>query len=1098
MAFFPAGSANLNKVFFLIHDTFSFGIFYITEFSIFTTRYFMDMYVIKIFRIFLLALMLLPIAGTLDAQVYSNLHFDTYSTEYVKIQRGLSQNSIMCMIEDRNGFLWIGTWDGLNRFDGYDFVIFKPGIVSNISNISNSTVNALLEDTQGKIWVGTDDGLNMFRPEEMVFSNYLIDDENDLSLGENQILSLAEGRPGEIWVGTSNGLYLFSSESESLRFLPFPTNKLLKKQLTISSLFRSKNSGKIWVGTNIGLFRFDIHTYKYHYYSGVHSELPAVQITALFEDSRKNLWIGTEQGLYRSDKNNGSLKMEFVSDSKLTSNHILSFMEDVNGNIWVGTMGGGITTFHPASGQFYLFGNDDEIYGGLSNTYVYSLLQTKNGSVWIGTWRGLNKFTPDQFRFNHFSFGLGANFLSSNMVWSFLEVSPDIVWVGTENGINIFNIRQNTISRITKSSGHGIIPPSEKIRATFKDSHGRLWIGTFDSGVVCYDPKFRRNTYYNAELADKNRHLAGNGVWGIVEDDFDKSIWIATNGGVTRIFSEDSLVNYLHIPGDPSTISQNEIYGILKDSKNNIWIASFSGVDIYNRRFDNFKRFGIDLPAESRLKTNRILSIFEDSTGNIWFATMGEGVSRFNASTGEMTTITEKEGLANNTVYNIVEDDNGNIWATTNQGISKINPANLNIWNFDIRDGVQGHEFNLGAAKILSSGEILFGGMNGLNIFNPDQLQENLYNPNIYITRFSVFNKKRSDVLRNNDVIELKWLENYFTFEFAALDFANPKKINYAYKLDGFDNEWIYVPSDKRYADYTNVPPGKYTFRVRGTNSDGLWSATELKVHITIHAPFWKTLWFKILTALLLTFMIWIIVNNQVRKIRKKQEIERRIFEFEKNVFELQQKVLHLQMNPHFLFNALNSIQSFILKSETENAINYLSKFSNLMRLILHTSRTANVVIGDEIKLLQYYLEIETLRFDHIFKFEIHPDPEIDDEFTAIPSHMVQPLVENSIKHGLIQKDGQGLVVVTFRQFSDYIEITVEDNGVGREKASEIQKRKKLEISNQGISITKERLSIFNRQLESNVYGLEYLDLYDSEGNACGTKATLRVPCFDV
>ncbi len=1055
----------------------------------------LKLYVLNLF----LSIFLMLTADTLlIAQGYSNIHLDSYGTEYVKIQRGLSQNSIMCMIEDSNGFIWIGTWDGLNRFDGYDFVIFKPGLNSNISNISNATVNALLEDSDGKIWVGTDDGLNVFNPKEMVFRTFKNVIDNDIPMGENQILSLAEGKNKEIWVGTANGLFLYNRHTESLKFIAFPVNKLLKKPLTIFSLFRSNNSDHMWVGTNIGLFRFNIHTNRYQCFSLANSTVPAAPVTALFEDSRQNVWVGTEQGLYVNRNTGETFGFQCVDDIRLSSNHILSFMEDMTGNVWIGLLGGGILIYYPESEEYSFFGNNDELNNGLTNTSVYSLLKSKNGTIWIGTWRGLNKFTPGQFRFNHFSFGQGAGFLNSNMIWSFLEISPDLIWVGTENGINSFSKSRNSFSSVTKSSGHGVIPPSDKIRATYRDSRERIWIGTFNAGVVCYDPKTSTNTYYNANADNIAQNILGNGIWGIVEDGYDKSIWLATNGGVSRLFEDGTMKHYTHDPGDLTSISNNQVYGILRDSKNNIWIASFSGIDIYDRKNDSFSRFGAELKAKQRLKTNRILSIFEDSEGQMWFATMGEGVSRFNPKTGEMTTITEKEGLSNNTVYNVVEDLSKNIWLTTNQGISKINPENMNVWNFDIRDGVQGHEFNLGAAKMISSGEILFGGMNGFNIFNPDQLQENEYDPRIFVTKLNVLNQKRFDLLRDQDAIELTWWENYFTLEFAALDYTNPKKINYSYKLEGFDNDWIYVPSDKRYADYTNIPPGKYTFRVRGTNSDGLWSETELSVFITIHAPFWKTIWFKILTALILTFLIWLIVNNQVRKIRRKQEIDRKIFEFEKNVFELQQKVLHLQMNPHFLFNTLNSIQSFILKNEAENAISYLSKFSNLMRLILYTSRTPNVVIADEIKLLQYYCEIEALRFDHIFEFEIRVDPEIDDEFTAIPSHMVQPLIENSIKHGLIHKEEKGVVNVSFTQFEDYVIIIVEDNGIGREKASEIQKRQKLQVSNQGISITKERLNIFNRQFENDIFGLEYSDIFDDDGLLCGTKATLIVPFFDV
>jgi len=1034
----------------------------------------------------------------LQSQVFTDLHFDTYGTEYVKIQRGLSQNSVMCMIEDRNGFLWIGTWDGLNRFDGYDFTIYKPGVSTNISNISNETVNALFEDEDGQIWVGTDEGLNMFNPSEMIFEVFIQKTFAGTSYGENRIYEIAEGVRGKIWVGTANGLYVFCKQTKEFEFIPFPKDRLMKKQPMITSIFRSYDKKKMYVGSSIGLYEFDINTYIFREIPNLEIESRSKSINVVFEDSHKNLWVGTELGLFlRKNKTQEFLKIHSLN-SELESNHVLSIMEDIEGNIWIGTMGGGVVLYVSKNEKFEVFGNPDQLYGGMTNNYVYSLLQTRNGSIWVGTWRGLNKFTPDQFRFNHISFGQGPFFLNSNMVWSFLEIDKSYVWVGTENGINVYGLLHNKIYQISKNSGHPLKLMSDKIRAMYKDSNNRYWIGTFDAGLVCFNPATGQNEYYYPEHKSDKYRLSGASVWGIAEDKNDKSVWIATSGGVSRIFEDGSMKNYFSDPADPTTLSQSEIFGLFIDSKNTVWFASFSGVDIYDRETDGFIKFNNVVSESNRLKTNRILSVFEDSKGFMWFATMGEGVAKFDPITGTMIHLTDREGLSHNTVYNIVEDFDGNLWVTTNQGVSKINPENFNIWNFDVRDGVQGHEFNLGAAIILSSGEVMFGGMNGFNIFNPSLLQENLYNPNIFITKFSVYNDKRSDLLLNNSQIELEWWENYFSFEFAALDFANPKKINYAYTLEGFDNEWSYVASDKRYADYTNIPPGKYNFRVKGTNSDGLWSSNELIVSITIKAPFWKTLWFKIISALVITFLIWYTVYSQVNKIRKKQEIERRMFEFEKNVFDLEQKILHLQMNPHFLFNALNSIQSFIMKNEVDNAVSYLSKFSNLMRLILFTSRSANVVLGDEMKLLQYYLEIESLRFDFIFKFKIHCDSEIEEEFTAIPSHMVQPLVENSIKHGLIHKQSDGLVEVLFKQKDEYIEIIIEDNGIGRESARIIQEKNKLGISNQGVNITQERLSILNRKYNTSVFCLFYEDIFDQDGKICGTRAVLRVPFEDV
>ena len=1031
-------------------------------------------------------------------QIYTDVYFDTYNTEYVKIQRGLSHNSILCLVQDDMGFLWIGTWDGLNRFDGYEFMIYKPGTSTNFSNISNETVNDLFIDSQGDIWVGTDFGLNVFTPSEMIFTTFFQDTTGGFNYGENRVMSVSEGGEGQMWIGTANGLYVFNKLTKEFNLLPFPKDRLVSSQSFVYKLYRSKFSSNMWVGTSSGLFRFDVKTLSYEDLSRKNeSFLPSDTISALMEDSKGFLWAGTPRGIFLYDTKTGVKKTLNIQNSKLLSSSILSFMEDNDGRIWIGTSGGGVAVYDHTKKTFDSFGNPDQIYGGMPNNTIHSLLQTSNGSIWIGTWRGLNKFTPGKFRFTHISAETGTPLLNSNMVWSFLEIDSNNVWIGTENGINVFDRVRNRIHIVTVLDNGLIKLPSNKIRVMFRDSRKRIWIGTLDKGLVCYDPVTGKNTTYFQGNVNAKERLGGSGVRSIIEDRIDNSIWVATNGGVTRIFENGSVKQYVNEPGNPNSLTQDEVFHIMQDKSGRIWMATFSGVNIYNRDYDHFVKFQADPLNGKGLTTDRILSVFEDSRENIWFATMGAGLVRIDAPSGRLTTLTVKDGLVNNTVYNLVEDRNANLWATTNQGVSKISLETMNIWNYDIRDGIQGHEFNLGAAVILSNGEIMLGGMNGLNIFNPSNLVENFDEPELFITRFSVYNQKRKDVVKNFDVIELSYWDNYFSFEFSALDYTNPKKINYAYKLEEFDNDWVYVTSDRRYADYTNIPPGKYTFKVKATNSDGLWSDKILSVYIEIATPFWKTLWFKFVSTFVLTFLIWYTVYSQIRKTRKKQEIERRIFKFEKDVFDLQQRVLHLQMNPHFLFNSLNSVQSFIMKNDTDNAINYLSKFSNLMRLILTTSRTTNVYIQDEIKLLHYYLEIESLRFEHKFKYDIVVDNRIDEDFTAIPSHMVQPLVENSIKHGLLNKEGDGLVNIEFKLFNDFIEVSIEDNGVGRKRAAEIMVRKKLQSSSQGISITRERLIILNRQYNTDVFCLEYRDLIDSKGLPSGTIAVLRVPFMD-
>lgn len=814
----------------------------------------------NIFRIFIFIFLGLQFA---QAQLYSDIQLETYSTEYYRIQQGLSQNSIMCILEDKRGFVWIGTWDGLNRFDGYDFLVIRPGMRGEEKKLSNETVNALHEDSEGLIWVGTDNGLNSFNPLTIEFQTYVFSSSNPESIGENHILSISEGKEGDIWVGTTNGLYIYSKSKQSFSKILFPGTLNLKNRVEIPKLFRSQDKSVMWVGTNQGLFHVNIQTLAFIDFSKrVMRSLPSDTITALFQDSRGNLWVGTEFGLDCIHLINDSARVYNTENSGLQSNHILSLMEDNSGMIWVGTMGGGVSIFNPEKNKFYRFGNQEKVDDGLTNSYIYSLLQTSNGTIWIGSWKGLNKFTPGLFRFKHIQAGSTSYSLNSSMVWAFLEIDQETMWVGTENGINVFNPQTRKIHYITVGSSHPLKLPSNKVRYLYRDSKKRIWIGTFDKGAMCYDPKDQSNRYFHQSILTPNKHLPGNQVWGIIEDKTDQSIWISSSAGVSRIMPDGRLISYKHDDLDKTSLSDDFTYSIMQDSKGNIWISTFSGANMYDRITDGFIHYQFIPGSENCLNSDRILSISEDSKGNIWFGTMGGGVNSYNPQKMKFSALTTNDGLANNIVYNIIEDDDGNIWFTTNVGLTKYNPTTKNILNYDVRDGVQSNEFNLGAAYKTKEGIIYAGGMNGFNLFSPSQIVESSVSPKVYITKFSIFNQKRNDLIENKSQIVLPYNENYFSFEFAALDYSNSKKINYAFKLQGFDDDWIYVQSDRRYADYTNIPHGQYVFLVKATNSDGVWQDEPIAIRIIIKAPFWKTLAFKIIFALVLTILILYTINS--------------------------------------------------------------------------------------------------------------------------------------------------------------------------------------------------------------------------------------------
>lgn len=387
---------------------------------------------------------------------------------------------------------------------------------------------------------------------------------------------------------------------------------------------------------------------------------------------------------------------------------------------------------------------------------------------------------------------------------------------------------------------------------------------------------------------------------------------------------------------------------------------------------------------------------------------------------------------------------------------------------------------------------MIFGGMNGFNTFHPDQLMKNDYQPKILITSFEVQNEIMRREYEDLDSIFLTYNTNFFSFKFAGLDFSKPYKIRYAYKLENFNEDWIYTDASKRFAEYTDVKPGNYIFRVKCTNSDGVMNK-GIKIYIHIKPPWWRTYTFWVPFILFVVFITSNYLYFRIKRLKQKNEMQAKMLQFEKQLFDLEQKALRLQMNPHFIFNSLNSIQSFILGNNRDKAVRYLSKFAKLMRLILYNTKESFINFTDEIKSLTYYLELEKLRFDSKFEFAITIDKLLDADFITIPPMLVQPYVENAILHGVInKKDGIGLIEISFIQEKDCIQCVIADNGIGREKAAELKKQSGLKHKSRSMSITSERLDIMNRQRKGKA-SVTIIDLY--EGNTPkGTKVIIDIP----
>ncbi|MBW6460647.1 MAG: histidine kinase, partial [Bacteroidales bacterium] len=391
------------------------------------------------------------------------------------------------------------------------------------------------------------------------------------------------------------------------------------------------------------------------------------------------------------------------------------------------------------------------------------------------------------------------------------------------------------------------------------------------------------------------------------------------------------------------------------------------------------------------------------------------------------------------------------------------------------------------------NGELYFGGMNGFNVFHPGEIVQNRIPPRMALTSFSVLNEVIDNDLEGGEVFRLKHTENIFSIAFSALDYTNPMKNVYRYRLENYDETWVYTDSRRRVADYRKVNPGTYRFTVTGSNNDGMWNLDGISLTIIIHPPWWQTWIFRLTVLILAIALLWSIIFYRIKAIKRKHEVEKKMLGIEKQVFELEQKALQLQMNPHFIFNSLNAIQNFVLSNNTDKAVNYLAKFSHLMRMILANSTASLITLKDELQALTYYMDLEKLRFDDKFDYEIQIDVSIDPGFILIPPMLLQPYIENAIIHGFVNSPNRGRLEIFLKTNTrGSLHCTILDNGIGREKAIEIRVQSGIKRQPRGMIITQERIEILNKQNRTG-YAVKVTDLKDEDGKASGTRVDLTI-----
>lgn len=811
----------------------------------------------------------------------NNLIFRKY-----QVNNGLSENTVQSIIQDKQGFLWFGTKDGLNRFDGNEYRIFRNN-QNNPGSIGNNFVRSIYEDTNGKLWIGTDNKIFIYNPVTEDFSPFELKTEDGISINSAVTAICAENK-NTIWIGTmTQGAFCYTKDLQKL------------EQFTENDQFNSLHSNlvwriykdfseTIWIGTRGGLSRFNRETRNFQTYrpSNSLSITGDNEILSIYEDSDGDLWLGSwSGGLFKMDKQSLTFISFFSIKSSTYISKIRAIYEYEKNRLLIGS-DDGLYLMEKLTGSVQRV-DDPKDPSSLSDQNVYSIYNDREGGIWIGTYfGGVNYLSANRNTIEHYYPGYSDSYLSGKAVSQFCEDEKGNLWIATEDGgLNYFDVQKKQFRKIIpQKTGNGL--SYHNLHSLLLDGD-QLWIGTFSSGIDVMNIK--TNTFKNYRFDGSNENsIDDNCVFSLYKKK-NSDIFVGTPFGLSKYNrSKNHFERIAEVRGF--------VYDMQEDSHGLFWVTTYGdGVFQFNPITGQWKNY-IQLPgSHNSLNFNKVIDVFMDDKQRLWFATEGRGICKYNYESDDFTRIDESKGLPNNVAYGILDDKYGNIWVSTNMGITKINPETLKMKTYTKEDGLQSNQFNYRSSYKSHEGVFYFGGINGFNAFHPDNLKDNNYVPPVIISGFELLDDdnpiKPDSLLKiamNRDKkITLKYYQASFKIGFISMSFQAMEKNRYLCIMEGLEEKWRSVGNQKSLT-FSNLKPGEYTFRVKGSNNDGIWNETGDYLQIEILPPFWKSNAAYVLYSLLLLSGLFFIIRTVVRNSQKrhKQKIEEIRIEKEKELYD--------------------------------------------------------------------------------------------------------------------------------------------------------------------------------------------------------------------
>ncbi|MBL7932374.1 MAG: histidine kinase [Bacteroidia bacterium] len=955
--------------------------------------------------------------------------FKNYSVE-----SGLPFVQVSCIFQDSEGYLWSGGYGGLSRFDGKQFQNFnrKEGLIDH-------NVNSICADENGNVYVGTNKGLSVLSKKK--FRNY----DKTSGFVNPWITSICQRNKTSMFVGTAMGLYTFQD------------NQLKRIQnldsFRVNCLYNLNN--KQWfIGTDKGLMVYDNNTYQlFNETAG----LPSNHVNCLTW-YKNMLVIGTEKGLSFYNPQTGKFTNYYVENGLIDEN-ITAVTNQRDQFLWVGSQTG-LLRFDGTQFTYFNIGKDN------NSNIARCILNDREDNMWFGTHSGLFRYRDNSFSTFEEVPGLGTSF-----IFQIFRDKREDLWVTSQNN-GIYRETQNYFKKYSTKDGLS----TNIIRSGLQDNEGRLIFGT-NADVT----QFKNEKFSTIPMPSDFK-----GAHDVMYLAKDGKVWIGGSNGVVSLTwsGGQPKTKFYHLRSKGEMM----VYGFCEDDENNLYIGTMRA-GLFKLTKDSL----INLTA--RLKLNEETFFMLRYTDNKIFAASLNGLLILDITNNTLKKITDKEGLNSDLIYSIeFAENNKALWIGTNQGINRLNleeylkSGAIELSSFGKKEGFAGVECNGNGIWEDKNGTLWFGTVNGLIKYQPASFRRNTVENKTLIQSIKL---KNEDTLLESGTI-LPGDLNSISFYYRGICLTNPDKVLYQRKLEGLegDKNWS-EPSTEDFCKYVNLPAGKYVFKVRSCNNEGIWNKEETKFVFRIKPPFYLTWWFLLLSFTGIVVAIYTVFRIRVYKIKKQQKLD---YERKVEMSKIELKALRSQMNPHFIFNSLNSIQHYIFNAKSDEAIKYLNKFAKLVRVILNNSEKPTVTVGDDLEALSLYLELEQMRFEGKFDYEIIVEDNVDADYDIMPPLLMQPYVENAILHGLNPKPVKGKLTIRLSSKNNFLICTIEDNGIGREKAAEIRRTMPVKkYKSLGMKITEDRLKILN-EINNSQLSVTITDLKGADNQAMGTRVELFVP----